>query len=123
MKPLRLLLSALLIASPLAASAAEDEDAAFGHVLTLIGAFTRIAASPVDSPRGVADLLAGRDPEANRAPLGLFNEMPADLPAEHRQKIAAISANLLTAARKNALAAPSAPASLSDSLQARKDLT
>ncbi len=122
MKPLRFLLSALLIASPLAASAADD-DAAFGHVLTLISALTRVAASPVDAPRGVADLLAGKDAEANRAAAGLLGEMTADLPAEHREKVSAIGSNLLAAARKNALAAPSASASPSDALQARKDLT
>src|SRR5437868_12011135 len=96
MKPLRILLSGVLLASPLAACAAE-EDAAFGHVLTLISAFTRIAASPIDSPRGVADLLAGKDPEANRAATGLLDEITADLPAAHRAQDAAIGSNLLAA--------------------------
>jgi hypothetical protein len=122
MKPLRLLLCSVLLASPLSALA--EEDAAFGHVLTLLSAFTRIAASPIDSPRGVADLLAGKDAEANRAAAGLLDEMTADLPAAHRAQISAIGSNLLAAARNNPPnLAPSQAASPSAALQARKDLT
>src|SRR4051812_26884587 len=124
MKTLRILLSAVVLAAPLAAAAAE-EDAAFGHVLSLLNAFSRVAASPLDAPRGVADLLAGKDPEANRAASGLLDEITADMPAAHRAQVSAIGANLLAAARNNppTLASASPAPSPSAALQARKDLT
>src|SRR5258708_7816082 len=109
MKPLRFLLSALLIASPLAASAADD-DPAFGHVLTLVGAFTRIAASDQEPQRGFDDLLAGRNAEANRAASGLLSSMTGDLPAAQRAQVSGIATDLLAIVRKNARQAQAAPA-------------
>ena len=112
-------LIAVLCALPIAASAAE-EDAGFGHVLTLIQTFTSIAAQSAAPERDIADVLAGRNEQANRAASGLLREMTADLPPAYRSQMSAIGADLLSIARRQA--ALPAPASASDALQARKDL-
>ena len=75
------------------AAAAEDEAPAFGHVLTLVQVFVRIAAQsddPIAGLKAIDDVLAGRNTEANQAAAGLFKEMTADMPAEHRAKVASI---------------------------------
>jgi len=113
-----------LLLAPLApAHASEDE--AFGHALTLVQTFVRIAAQsgdPTASAKGVDDVLAGRNTEANRAFAGLLEEMTAGMPAEHRGKVTLIGQDLVAMARKEAGKTPLA--SVADSaLQARKDLT
>jgi len=50
---------------------------AFDHALTLVQTLVNIAArsdSPEASLKGIDDVLAGRDPEANRAIAGLFED-------------------------------------------------
>jgi len=132
MKPVRVLAAfALICAAAPAFAAGQDEDwSTFGHALTLFQQFVRIAGSdnPGASVQAVDDLLAGRNPEANRAFAGLFNDMTAGMPAEHRDKMAAISQDLAGIMRKEARAAAplsgqSAGASVERALQARKDLT
>jgi hypothetical protein len=54
-------LIALLCALPIAAAAADDEDKAFRHILTLVQTFTSIAAQSASPERDIADVLAGRN--------------------------------------------------------------
>ena len=115
-------LIALLCALPIAASAAE-EDAAFGHFLTLIQTFTSIAAQSASPERDVADVLAGKNQQANRAASGLLQEITADIPPRHRSQLSAIGADIVSIARRGVALPLSAPASANDALRARKDLT
>jgi len=132
MKPIRVLAAfAFICAAAPALAAGQDEDwSTFGHALTLMQQFVRIAASddPSASVKAVDDLLAGSNPEANRALAGLFNDMTAGMPGEQRDQMASISRDLAGIMRKEARA--SAPlngqhggASVERALQARKDLT
>ena len=114
------MLMAVLLALPIAASAAE-EDKAFGHILTLIQTFTSIAAQSNAPERDIAEVLAGKNPHANAAASGLLQEMTADLPPATRSQMSAIGADLLSIARRGATMP--APASSGDAVQARKDLT
>ena len=116
-------LIAVLCALPIAASAAE-EDKAFSHFLTLIQTFTSIAAQSTTPERDIADVLAGRNQQANSAASGLLQEITADIPAAQRSQMSAIGADLLAIARRSTtpFSAPT-PASATDSIQARKDLT
>src|SRR5687767_1925320 len=103
MKVIRTLLVAALLVPALPAQAAEEDWPAFGHALTLVHTFVRIAAeseTPQQSLKAVDDVLTGRNVAANEAVAGLFKEMLADLPKEHRATIAAIGRDLVTVARK-----------------------
>jgi hypothetical protein len=114
------MLMAVLLALPIAASAAE-EDKAFGHVLTLIQTFTSIAAQSPRPELEIADVLAGRNERANQAASGLMQEITAEMPPAYRTQMSAIGADLLSIARRGAtLPAPASPV---DAIQARKDLT
>ena len=121
MKALPILFAAAL-AAPVAH--AEEQDKAFGHFLTLIQTFTSIAAQSATPERDIADVLAGRNEQANRAASGLLQEITADIPAAQRSQMSAIGADLLSIARRSAtpFSAPT-PAAASDPIQARKDLT
>jgi hypothetical protein len=123
-----------MLLPPLAAQASEDE--AFGHALTLVQMFVRSAMLSDDPKAGLAALdnvLSGRNPEANQAFAGLFQEATADLPAQHRDKVAAIGRDLAGVARKEIGKEQARlqmeptlyerPRSVEDALQARKDLT
>lgn len=122
MKVMRaLLITAVLLVLALPAQAAEEEWPAFGHALTLIHTFVRIAAeseTPQQSLKAIDDVLMGRNVAANEAAAGLFNEMTAGMPREHRATIAAIGRDLASLARKDLQRKPQI-----DPLQARKDLT
>ena len=131
MKPIRILLLAVLLvpALPARAQAQYEELPAFGHALALVHLFVRIAAeseTPSQSLKAIDEVLLGRNAAANEAVAGLVKEMLADVPPQHRATIAAIGRDLATVARKNlklpgvsaALAAPSI-----SPIQARKDLT
>jgi hypothetical protein len=119
-------------ASPTSAPAAQDEDGwkAFGHALTLMQVLVRTAKSD-DPDKAFDDVLAGRSSEANSAFSGLLQEATADLPAEHRSRVASIGLDVASLARKQ-IGKPvpasseriSAGRSSPDgALQARKDLT
>jgi hypothetical protein len=133
MKLARVFLLAVVL-SPLAAQASEDE--AFGHALTLVQMFVRSAMLSDDPKAGLAALdnvLSGRNTEANQAFAGLFQEATADLPAQHRDKVAAIGRDLAGVARKEIGKEQARlqfepmvydrPRSVEAALQARKDLT
>ena len=99
----------------------EEEWPAFGHALTLVHLFVRIAAeseTPTQSLKAVDDVLLGRNPVANEAAAGLLKEMLADVPPKHRATIVAIGRDLASLARKDLRSQPRI-----DPLQARKDLT
>lgn len=107
------------------ASSAEDQ--AVDHALTLIQTLVGIAArsdDPETRLKGVDDVLAGRNSEANRAIAGLFADATSDLPAESRDKVAAIGRDLTALARRGLAQPPQlAPLSPERALQARKDLS
>jgi hypothetical protein len=135
MKLVRTLLLAALLVPALPAAAAED-DPAFGHMLSLMQVFVRLAAQsgdPVAGLKAMDDVLAGRNADANQAAFGLFNEMTAGMPAEHKSKVASIAGDVLGLARRDLGqaqlqgqtrgSAPRQMVSTDTSLQARKDLT
>ena len=128
MRLIRTLLLATLLA-PAFSFAATDDDPAFGHMLSLVQVMVRLAgqsSDPVAGIRAMDDMLAGRNLEANRAAAGLFQEMTAGMPTEHRDKIASIAGDVLGLARRDLGKAPASGATASStegSLQARKDLT
>ena len=76
---------------------------------------------PVAGLKAMDDVLAGRNMEANQAATGLFSEMTAGMPAEHRAKMASIAGDVLGLARRDLGRAPAV--STDGALQARKDLT
>src|SRR5688500_10139444 len=125
MKLVRIVLIGALLVPALPAQAAEDEWPAFGHALSLVHLFVRIAAeseTPQQSLKAVDDVLLGRNAAANEAVAGLLKEMLVDVPREHRATIAAIGRDLAAVARKNRGEQAEAQTRV-DPLQARKDLT
>ena len=121
MKLLRPLVVASLLAPALPAAAAPEEgDRALEHMLALVHSVVRIAAhaeTPQESLRAFDEVLAGRNAEVNRAVMGLFDEMTADLSGRQREKMAAIGRDLATLGRRESRRPPADAA-----LQARKDL-
>jgi hypothetical protein len=127
MKPI-LLAVLILITLPACATTPapvqEDEGwSAFGHALTLAQVFMRIAAHSDNPDQAYDDVLAGRSTEANRAIAGLLEEATADMPAQYRDRVAAIGQDIASVARKQVGKTPAAAVSSTDALQARKDLT
>ena len=126
MKSLRILFLALAVL-PMSARAADDAQdwTAFGHMLTLLQTAMRIGVSPYPD-QAMADLLAGRNYEANQAIASLFAGATAEMPDEYRARIAAMGREMASLALKQQASAPapaSAAISADRSLQARKDLT
>jgi len=145
MKPSPILVAALLMGTALSPACAADtvpaadtspqgaphgsagqEDPAFGHALTLVELFVR-AASKSEDPKASAqafdELLAGRNPEANQAFSGLFEDATTGMSPQYKERVAAIARDLAGMARKEAAKAPTAPpVSAERALQARKDL-
>jgi len=119
-------------ASPAPAPAAQDQDGwkAFGHALTLAQILVRTAQAD-DPDKAFDDVLAGRSSEANGAFSGLLQEATADLPAEHRSRVASIGLDVASLARKQiGKPVPASSERISTgrsspggALQARKDLT
>lgn len=124
MKVIRILLIPALLIPALPAQAAEEGSSAFGHALTLVDLFVRIAAesqTPEQNLKAIDDVLLGRNPVANEAALGLLSEMLVGMPREHRATIAAIGRNLATMTRKELKGSGSYVPM--NPMQARKDLT
>lgn len=123
---LTILAASMLAAAPAGAATSSDEDwPALGHALTLVQMFVSIAAhseDPLAGLKAVDDILAGRNSEANQAMAGLLEEATADMPAQHRSKVATIGRDLVALARKESARAPAQPFSHDRALQARKDL-
>jgi len=122
MKSLRyFLLATLAVALP--AHAAEDEMdwTAFGHVLTLIQNVVRIGTQPYPD-QAMADLLGGRNHEANQAIASLFAGATAEMPPQYRDRVASIGRDIFAYAAKNPVTSTVDAMSTDRSLQARKDL-
>ena len=125
MKPIRTLLTVSMFALALPAQAAANDDpdwTAFGHMLTLVQQFVRIGAQP-NPDQAMADLLAGRNLEANQAIASLFAGATAEMPEEYRARVASIGRDIASYALKNPVSTVADRMSVDRSLQARKDLT
>jgi hypothetical protein len=126
MKAIRTLFVVALAAASASASAQSkyDEDwTAFGHVLTLMQQVIRMGNHPYPD-QAMADLLGGRNPEANQAIASLFAGATAEMPPEYRDKVASMGRDLAAfALRSNPAPAAVQAISADRSLQARKDLT
>src|SRR4051812_44749229 len=122
MKLIRILSFALAVL-PISVRAADDAQdwTAFGHVLTLLQTAMRIGANPYPD-QAMAELLAGRNPEANQAIASLFAEATAEMPAEYRDRVAAMGREMASLALKNPVSSTADTLSVQRSLQARKDL-
>src|SRR5438046_3803390 len=123
MKSLRILFLALAVL-PMSSRAADDTQdwTAFGHMLTLLQTAMRIGVSP--SPdQAMADLLAGRNYEANQAIASLFAGATAEMPEEYRGRVASIGRDIASYALNNPVSSAAQTISIDRSLQARKDLT
>lgn len=125
MQLVRAALVIALIAGSVSARAADpkyDEDwTAFGNVLTLVQQAIRIGNHPYPD-QAMADLLAGRNYEANQAIASLFAGATAEMPPEYRDKLASMGRDLAAMAIRPVPGAVNA-ISADRSLQARKDLT
>jgi hypothetical protein len=122
MKTLRYFLPALLIVTMPAHAVNDDQDwTAFGHVLTLIQNVVRIGTQPYPD-QAMADLLAGRNHQANQAVASLFAGATAELPPEHRDRVASIGRDIVSYMAKNPVTSTVDAMSTDRSLQARKDL-
>jgi hypothetical protein len=111
------------LALPAQAAANDDPDwTAFGHMLTLVQQFVRIGAQP-NPDQAMADLLAGRNLEANQAIASLFAGATAEMPEEYRARVASIGRDIASYALKNPVSSAAQTISVDRSLQARKDLT
>jgi hypothetical protein len=120
---MRIALFALLITCSLPSRAASygDEDwTAFGQMLTLMQQVVRIGLQP-NPDQAVADLLAGRNLEANGAIAGLFAGATAEMPQEYRDRVASIGRDIATYAARAPKQNTEGP-SIDRALQARKDL-
>ena len=124
MKPIRTLLIIAAFGAALPAQAAQDDEdwAAFGNMLTLVQTFVRIGAQP-NPDQALADLLAGRNYEANQAIASLFAGATAEMPEEYRARLASIGRDIAGYALKNPVSSTAERISIDRSLQARKDLT
>jgi hypothetical protein len=124
MKLLRTLLivSVATVALPARAATDDPDWAAFGHMLTLVQTFVRIGAQP-NPDQAMAELLAGRNYEANQAMASLFAGATAEMPEEYRARVAAIGRDIASYALKNPVSSAAETISVDRSLQARKDLT
>jgi hypothetical protein len=71
----------------------------------------------------MADLLAGRNHEANQAIASLFAGATAEMPDEYRARVASIGRDIAALALKNPVSSTAETISVQRSLQARKDLT
>jgi hypothetical protein len=116
----RFALVLLLAVSSMPARATDDE--ALGHALTLIQTIVRLGTQP-NAEQGIADVLAGRHGEANRAITGLFEGATAEMPPQYRDQMAAIGRDLASYVSRHPVARAADTLSTERSLQARKDLT
>jgi hypothetical protein len=123
MKSLRyVLLATLAVALPAQAADDEMDWTAFGHVLTLIQNVVRIGTQPYPD-QAMADLLGGRNHEANQAIASLFAGATAEMPPQYRDRVASIGRDIVAYAVKNPVTSAVDAMSADRSLQARKDLT
>ena len=126
MKAIRILLLLTLAAGSASAGAQskyDEEWTAFGHVLTLMQQVIRIGNHPYPD-QAMAELIGGRNPEANQAIASLFAGATAEMLPEYRDKVASMGRDIAAMAlRSNPAPAAVQALSADRSLQARKDLT
>lgn len=116
----RIALVFVLAVVSLPARAAEDE--ALGHALALIQTIVRLGTQS-NSEQAIADVLAGRNSDANRALSGLFEGATAEMPPHYRDQMAAIGRDLASYVSRHPVSRAVDTLSTERSLQARKDLT
>lgn len=128
--------AALLLALPLhaAAAPAEDDDwKMMGGILSLMQQLVSLAVhspDPAAAKKGVDEVLAGRNAQANRIAGDLMSEITADVPAEHRGAFVALGRDLLVLARREQARAEAqgtpgpgmAAPRVEDAIRARKEL-
>jgi hypothetical protein len=131
--------AALLLVLPLSfagaatAAPAEDEDwKMMGGILSLMQQLVSLAVhspDPEAAKKGMDDVLAGRNAQANRIAGDLMSEITADVPAEHRGAFVALGRDLLVLARREQARAdavgaprPGAAPRVEDAIRARKAL-
>ncbi|HET7364859.1 MAG TPA: hypothetical protein VFJ70_14925 [Burkholderiales bacterium] len=125
MKLIRTLFIVPMLAAALPAGAAANDDTdwtAFGNMLTLVQTFMRLGMQP-NPDQAMADLLAGRNLEANQAIASLFAGATAEMPEEYRARVASMGRDIASYALQNPVSSTAARISTDRSLQARKDLT
>jgi len=133
MRPVRLLVLALLPLCALPARAAEDGDdwKLIGGMLALVQQVVHLAATSPErdaAEKGVDAMLSGQNAQANRVAGSLLSEMLQDVPVEQRDAFVAIGRDLLTLARRerdrqrSAAASVPEPAQQRDPVEARKEL-
>ena len=124
MKSMRALLLLPLLVLSMSARAADDAQdwEAFGHVLTILHNAVRVGSSPYPD-QAMTELLAGRNHEVNQAVASLFAGATAEMPAQYRDRVAAIGRDFAALALKNPVTSAAQTLSVDRSLQARKDLT
>jgi len=123
MKSIRVIFLFTVLFSTAARAADDAQDwEAFGHVLTLLQAAMRVGTSP-NPDQAMADLLAGRNLEANQAIASLFAGATAEMPDEYRQRIASMGREFASLALQNPVSAAAGTISSERMMQARKDLT
>jgi hypothetical protein len=124
MKPIRTLLIISALALALPARAAEDDQdwKAFGHMLTIMQTFVRIGMQPYPD-QAIADVLAGRNPDTNRAIAGLFEGATNEMPPQYRDQLSSIGRDLASYVAQHPATRTVDAISTERSLQARKDLT
>ena len=117
---------AAMISSSAGAGEAEDR-ATLARVLTLVAPIVHAAATSADpqaAQKEVDAIFAGRNEQANRIALQLFEGMLNDFPPESRPALRSIGMDLLVLARREQArmkALPSADAA-DRAIQARKEL-
>jgi len=116
----RIALVFLLLVSA-APARANPDDPALGHALTLIQTIVRLGTQP-NPEQGIADVLAGRNSEANQALAGLFAGATAEIPPQYRDQMVAIGRDLASYASRHPVTRAIDTLSTERSLQARKDL-
>lgn len=123
MKSIRVIFLFTVLFSTAARAADDAQDwEAFGHVLTLLQAAMRVGTSP-NPDQAMAELLAGRNLEANQAIASLFAGATAEMPDEYRQRIASMGREFASLALRNPVSAAAGTISSERMMQARKDLT
>lgn len=119
--PLFILVLACSAPARAAASAYDEDWTAFGQVLTLVETMVHAGMQP-NPDAAIADVLTGRNPQANGAIAGLFAGVTAEMPPEYRDRVALLGRDLAGYVANHPVVAAVDQMSAERALQARKDL-
>lgn len=119
--PLFILVLACSVPARAAASAYDEDWTAFGQVLTLVETMVHAGMQP-NPDAAIADVLTGRNPQANGAIAGLFAGVTAEMPPEYRDRVALLGRDLAGYVANHPVVAAVDQMSAERALQARKDL-